>query len=242
MICKLKECGTAFSRRLAIQFSKTEPIPSNREASLEPSLAASESRGQPAASRRAAYLPAPSEFVKRKFRTAVRRTSRREGDRIYFGLSPPSTLFVEPNRFDSGHSEEGHRFYSGFPSPSTPRFDFRRPRGCARGPASTPLAGAPSSGVFSFRKNRPRRRRALLLPPWPEQVKREKEEPEAGEREAPRPQRSQASSARFPRRQRSAIGAASGAGAPPLRARSCAAIAERHASACARTSLTTKYP
>jgi hypothetical protein len=33
MICKLKERGTAFLRRLAIQFSKTERYPSIRESS-----------------------------------------------------------------------------------------------------------------------------------------------------------------------------------------------------------------
>jgi hypothetical protein len=31
MICKLKKCGTAFLRMLAIQFSKTELNPSIRE-------------------------------------------------------------------------------------------------------------------------------------------------------------------------------------------------------------------
>ena len=35
-ICKLKECGTAFRRRLAIQISKTERNPRIRAAALEP--------------------------------------------------------------------------------------------------------------------------------------------------------------------------------------------------------------
>jgi hypothetical protein len=43
----LKECGSAFRRRLAIQFSKTERVPSSRANRLVRASTAAESRGQP---------------------------------------------------------------------------------------------------------------------------------------------------------------------------------------------------
>ena len=76
MICKLKERGTAFLRRLAIQFSKTEPQLSTRKASSEPSP---DRRGVAKTTGlrqgRAAYVPAPPRCVKRKTRSRRPRTA-----------------------------------------------------------------------------------------------------------------------------------------------------------------------
>jgi hypothetical protein len=69
MICKLKERGTAFLRRLAIQFSKTELNPSTEKTALEPSPDRRGSReDNRSASRRAATYHRRPECVKRKAR------------------------------------------------------------------------------------------------------------------------------------------------------------------------------
>src|SRR6266508_4358456 len=69
MICKLKERGTAFLRRLAIQFSKTELRPSIREKPLSSrALTAAESRRQPFCVKEGGFLPCRPECVKRKTR------------------------------------------------------------------------------------------------------------------------------------------------------------------------------
>src|SRR6266508_5079103 len=69
MICKLKERGTAFLRRLAIQFSKTELRPSIREKPLSSrALTAAESRRQPFCVKEGGLLPCRPEYVKRKTR------------------------------------------------------------------------------------------------------------------------------------------------------------------------------
>jgi len=66
-----RECGTAFSRRLAIQFSKTEPLPSTENPLSSRALTDAESRGQPVASRRAAYLPEPPRSVQESLETPL---------------------------------------------------------------------------------------------------------------------------------------------------------------------------
>jgi hypothetical protein len=59
-ICKLKECGTAFRRRLAIQFSKTELLFHSTFRSSP--VARGVAKTAVTAFRRAAFLPAPLCF------------------------------------------------------------------------------------------------------------------------------------------------------------------------------------
>jgi hypothetical protein len=93
--------GTAFLRRLAIQFSKTEPHPSIREPALEPSP---DRRGvaKTAVLRqgRTALLPAPSRVVKRKVRNRVPSCLRDVRESISTSTRlAPSSLPGDPDRF-----------------------------------------------------------------------------------------------------------------------------------------------
>lgn len=93
--------GTAFLRRLAIQFSKTEPHPSIREPALEPSP---DRRGvaKTAVLRqgRTALLPAPSRIVKRKVRNRVPSCLRDVRESISTSTRlAPSSLRGDPDRF-----------------------------------------------------------------------------------------------------------------------------------------------
>ena len=155
-------------------------------------------------------------------------------------IAAPSRQEEVSNLRSNRLSTRGKPYLLRFPSSVNPsvvhhRLDFRAREGCA----SNPTAGAPSSGASFLSESRPARRRALLLPLCPQRVK--------GDRKRVRNERSsgspiahiQASTRTFTRRHRSASCAASGAGTPPRCARSCAAIADRRASACSRTSFTT---
>jgi len=92
MICKLKERGTAFLRRLAIQFSKTELRPSIRESALEPSL---DRRGvaKTTVLRQGGRLTTspPRTRQEESSRPTSRTTSRHEGVDIYINPLHPSS-------------------------------------------------------------------------------------------------------------------------------------------------------
>jgi len=118
MICKLKERGTAFLRRLAIQFSKTELHPSIRESALEPSLDRRGVARTTVLRQGGRLLPLRPEYRQEESsKPSSRTTSRHEGVDIYINPLRPS-------------SHPGDTFSSPF-----------RPRGAA----STPLTGTPSS-------------------------------------------------------------------------------------------------
>jgi len=103
LCCKLKECGTAFSRMLAIQFSKTEHRPSSREASLEPSP---ERRGVARTTvcvKEGGFYHRRPESVKRKFRAfCSKRLSTRGRPYLLRSLSPVNPSVEHRFRSTSG--------------------------------------------------------------------------------------------------------------------------------------------
>jgi hypothetical protein len=117
--CKLKECGTAFRRRLAIQFSKTEPRPSIREAALESSL---DRRG------------------------VAKTTVLRQGGRPF---TRPTLCRQEKvsSRCSKRLLTRGNRLLHRLPVPVKPACRFSYRRSGARGAASNPSLGLPSSSA-----------------------------------------------------------------------------------------------
>jgi hypothetical protein len=241
MICKLKECGTAFSRRLAIQFSKTELTPSPRGTSLESSL---ERRGVAKTTgcvKEGGFYHRRPGSVKRKFRVIHSKRLSTRG-RPYLPRSPsPVNPFVEHRRlpFDFGvpAREAASSLLAGVPSSRTFSnlrlpFGFPEP---AEGAASIPLTGAPSRGGGHF----------FLRPAPPPSCGgaafyfhrggRVKSFPKNRHRGA----RDHSASDATPFLQAIARSVAAGSGAPPRRDRSCAAIASRQAEARSSTSFTT---
>jgi hypothetical protein len=122
MLSKLKECGTAFSRRLAIQFSKTEHRPSIREDSLEPSL---DHRG----------VARTAGCVKEGGVTANVAQTR-----------PEKVPGRDPERLQT----RGRPYLPQSPSPVNPFADFRRLRDHARGQLLSPSPGSRQAAARPF--------------------------------------------------------------------------------------------
>jgi hypothetical protein len=233
--CKLKECGTAFRRRLAIQISKTEPHPS------EPSISAS----NPSLDRRGS-------------REDDRSASK--GRWIYFHLPALSRRSGEANAFD-GFPTAGTRLLSREPCSVKGLYRTIRASASPRaGAASTPaqeLRQGEKSGGASASSDPSLRSSALLLSARRRPVKNPATGPLPSSR-APltrardvlplpisvkrRPAQgvTQRATSSRPRRRPSTARAPSRSSRPADRARSCATIAPMWRRAASRSSFTTR--
>ena len=118
MICKLKERGTAFLRRLAIQFSKTEHIPSKREIALDSSPDRRGSREDfRSASRGAGYYHHRSSASRDKFER-IRLESPLGARRLISRSTRLSRQVFAATTFASPFRLKGRCFYpfAGIPS------------------------------------------------------------------------------------------------------------------------------